>query len=107
MNREFQVATWNVNTLWQPGKFDNLKKEANRLNLDIVGVSEVRWTGVGQEEDENWKFFYSGGDTHNYGVGILLRRELVSAVETWWPVSDRIVYMKLKGSPININIIQV
>ena len=47
MNRDFQFATWNVNTLWQPGKFESLKKEASRLNLDIVGVSEVRCTGVG------------------------------------------------------------
>ena len=46
-NIVFRVATWNVNTLGQAGKFENLKKEATRMKLDIVGVSEVRWTGGG------------------------------------------------------------
>ena len=102
-----RVGTWNVNTLGQAGKFENLKKEAARMKVDIMGVSEVRWTGVGQVEDERWKFFYSGGETHYGGVGILVRREVASAVSTWWPVNDRIIYLKIQGSPININIIQV
>ena len=92
------MATWKVR---QP------EKKGSRLKVDIRGAFEVRWTGVGQEEDENWKFFYSGGETHNYGVGILMKKELAGAVKTWWPVTDRIIYMKLQGSPIDINIIQV
>ena len=43
-----RIATWNVNTLYQDGKFENLLREAERMNLDAVGVSEVRWTGSGQ-----------------------------------------------------------
>ena len=43
-----RIATWNVNTLFQVGKFENLKKEAERMKLDELGVSEVRWTGIGQ-----------------------------------------------------------
>ena len=42
-----RIATWNVNTLYQAEKFDNLKREAERMKLDVVGVSEVRWTGSG------------------------------------------------------------
>ena len=63
------------------------------MKLDIVGVSEVRWTGVGQVEDENWKLFYSGGENHRSGVGVLVRREVAAAVSTWWPVNDRIIYL--------------
>ena len=37
-----RIATWNVNTLYQVGNLDNLKKEAERMKLDVVGVSEVR-----------------------------------------------------------------
>ena len=43
-----RIATWNVNTLYQDGKFENLLREVERMNLDAVGVSEVRWTGSGQ-----------------------------------------------------------
>ena len=77
-----RVAKWNVNTLGQAGKLENIKKKAARLKLDIVGVSEVRWTLVGQLEDENGKFFYSGGETHYCGVGVLVRREVAAAVST-------------------------
>ena len=43
----------------------------------------------------------------NHGVGVLVSRELASAITAWWPVSDRIIYVKIQGSPININLIQV
>ena len=106
-NREIRVGTWNVNTLGQPGKFDNIKKEAKRLKVNIMGVSEVRWTGVGQLEDKNEKFIYSGRNTRNYGVGVLVSRELAGAITAWWPVSDRIIYVKIQGSLININLLQI
>ena len=44
-----RIATWNVNTLFQDGKFENLLREAERMNLDAVGVSGVRWTGSGEK----------------------------------------------------------
>ena len=81
MDRGIQIETWNVNTQWQPSKIDNLKKEESKLNLDFVGLLEVSCTRVGQEEDENQKFFYSISR-----VGIPIRKELKNAVETWWPL---------------------
>ena len=62
---------------------------------------------MGHEEDENCKFCYSGGETHNYGVGILMKKEFAGGVKTRWLVTDRIVYKKLQGSPFSINIIQL
>ena len=40
-----KVATWYVNTLYEAGKLENIKKEARMLKLDILGVSKARWTG--------------------------------------------------------------
>ena len=52
-NTVSRVATWKVNALGQSGKFENSKKEAARLKFDVIGMSEVRLTRVGQVEDEN------------------------------------------------------
>lgn len=62
-NRERTIiGTWNVNSLFQAGKYDNLKKEMKRMKMDIVGVSEVRWTGVGRYSSDGVEFVYSGGE---------------------------------------------
>ena len=42
-----------MNTLYQTGQFDNLKREAERMKLDVVGVSAVRWTGSGHVNSED------------------------------------------------------
>ena len=57
--QHMRLATWNVNTLYQAGKYDNLKQMI-RMRLDVVGVSEVRWTGVGQCGGGGVEFVYSG-----------------------------------------------
>ena len=42
------------------GKLDNLKKEAERMQLEVVGVSEVRWMVSGQIISGGWTLYYSG-----------------------------------------------
>ena len=69
-----------MNTLYQAGKFDNLKREVERMRLDVVGVSEVRWTGSGHMTSDGWKFYYSDGDRHKAEVRFLLKRELAESV---------------------------
>ena len=71
-----RLATWNVNTLYQAGKYENLKKEMKRLNIDILGISEVRWTGSGTCEN----FVYSGGETHTKGVGVMMTEKVAKCV---------------------------
>lgn len=42
-----KVGTWNVRTMSGDGKFDNIKNEMRRLNINLLGISETRWTGMG------------------------------------------------------------
>ena len=53
-----RIATWNVRTIHQPGKLENIKNEANRVNLDMLGLAEVRWLKSGKllsDEHIFWK----------------------------------------------------
>ena len=43
-----RLATWNVRTLYQSGKLDNVKQEMERLKINILGISETRWKDCGE-----------------------------------------------------------
>ena len=44
------IGTWNVRTLWAPGKLELLKTEIQRYRCDILGIAEMRWTKSGEVE---------------------------------------------------------
>ena len=47
MRQKRKIGTWNVRTLNQDGKLENVIMKMKRLKLDILGLSEVRWTNSG------------------------------------------------------------
>ena len=102
-----KIGTWNVRTMFQKGKLDNVKHEMEKLKLNVLGLSEVRWIGAGSFTTDNFITIYSGGDQHEKGVGILLDKETSKSIKSFWGVSDRVVLVKLNGKPFNISIIQV
>ena len=102
-----KLATWNVRTLFQCGKLENLKQEMNRLQLNILGICETRWTDAGSFRSDKFTIIYSGGMKHEKGVGILIDKNISKSILGYWAISDRILLVKLKGHPFNISIIQV
>ncbi|KAG1679705.1 Craniofacial development protein 2 [Nymphon striatum] len=102
-----KIATWNVRTLYQKGKLDNVNQEMDRMNLNILGLSEVRWTGAGSQKINNKTFIYSGGTKHERGTGILFDEPTARCLKAWCPISDRVIVAKLEAKPLDIGIIQV
>lgn len=45
-NSRSMIGIWNVRTLMQTGKLENLKIEIKRLKIDVLGISEMRWNGL-------------------------------------------------------------
>ncbi len=101
-----KIGTWNVRTMFQKGKLENIKKEMERLKLNVLVLSEVRWKGAGSFSTDKYTIFYSGGDQHERGVGILVDNETSKSVKVFWAVSDRVLLVKLHGKPFNISFIQ-
>ena len=98
------VGTWNVQTLWATGKLELLRNEVERFRCDIVGISEVRWTGKG--ETSNRDFIWSGdAKTHVRGVGMLLSDRARKALIGYNPVSSRIVTARFYAAPCKIIVI--
>ncbi|XP_033113627.1 craniofacial development protein 2-like [Anneissia japonica] len=102
-----RIATWNVRTLYQKGKIDNVNQEMDRMNLNILGLAEVRWKGAGSIRIGKKTLIYSGGDKHERGTGILFDELTAKSLKSWCPISDRVVVAKLEAKPLNLGIIQV
>ncbi|GFS21618.1 craniofacial development protein 2-like [Elysia marginata] len=102
-----RIGTWNVRTLYQSGKFDNLLIETESLKTDILGISETRsrWTESGSIRRKNYTMIYSGGQEHEHGVGIVLKNNIAKCVIGYWPVNERIIKCKIQAKPFNIVII--
>ena len=102
-----KIGTWNVRTLYKAGKLENAMQEMKRMELDIMGTAETRWTESGKVVKNNYTMIYSGGNEHKYGVGILMKNTITNAMMGYWAISERMMMMKLLSKPFNINIIEV
>ena len=71
-----KIGTWNVRTLFQKGKLDNVTQEMQRLHINLLGLCEVRWTEAGKVVTNNTTLVYSGGGKHKYGAGVLLDKRI-------------------------------
>jgi len=100
-----KIATWNVRTLFQAGKLDNVLLEMNRMRIGCLGLCEIRWTKAGDFIKDNKRVLFSGGEQHHRGVALVLDRNFASSVLSFWPYSDRLMLVKLKSSPFNVNVI--
>ncbi|GFS23268.1 craniofacial development protein 2-like [Elysia marginata] len=106
-NRPLVIGNWNVRTLYQAGKLDNLIQEADALRVDIMGVAETRWKDEGLIRVDNYTMMYSGGTAYEHGVGILIKNEIAKSLMGYWPVNERIILCKFEAKPFKIVIMQV
>ncbi|CAF1429077.1 unnamed protein product [Rotaria magnacalcarata] len=94
----FTVGTWNVQTLWTTGKLELLRNEMKRFRFDVVGISEVRWTGKG--ETPRGDFIWSAENTtHTKGVGLLLSTKAKKAMIGYNPINSRLISARFNATP--------
>ncbi|GFO15252.1 craniofacial development protein 2-like protein [Plakobranchus ocellatus] len=79
----------------------------DRIKLNILDLAEVRWTRAGSMKLGGKTLIYSGGQTHERGIGILFNVTMAKSLGRWCPISDRVVVAKLVAKPLNLGIIQV
>ena len=106
-NKPQKIATWNVRSLYQNGKFENVESKIKRMEIDILGLTEVRWKVAGEFTSDNHKILYSGGNQHHRGVGIILSPNTVKTLKGCCLVSDPIIAVTLSVKPFDISIIQI
>ena len=103
-----RIGTWNVRTLNQSGKLHQLFRIFDEYRMDILGVSEARWTENGRISRDGKTFLYTGHERrHERGVGLVLSRRATRALVGWNPVSDRIITARFAFGHAKATVIQV
>ncbi|XP_044741456.1 craniofacial development protein 2-like [Chrysoperla carnea] len=107
IKNDMKIGTWNVRSFHKDGKLDDLIREVGENQIAIMGLSEVRWVGNGEFTKNGYKLYFSGGKQHHNGVGVLIDQRIEYLVESWIPLSDRIIFLKLNTKEVKTNLIQV
>ena len=105
--KRYSIGTWNVRSMNQ-GKLKVVKQEMARVNTDIVGISELRWTGMGEFNSDDHYIYYYGQESHRRnGVAIMVNKRVQNAVLGCSLKNDRMISVRFQGKAFNITVIQV
>ena len=90
------------------GKLEVVKKEMARVNVDILGISELKWTGMGEFNSNDHYIYYCGQEyLRRNGVAIMVNKRVRNAVLGCNLKNDRMISVRLEGKPFHITVIQV
>ena len=89
------------------GKLEVVKQEMARVSIDILGISKLRWTGMGEFNSNDHYIYYCGQESlRRTGVAIKVNKRVPNAVLGCSLKNDRMISVHFQGKPFNITVIQ-
>ena len=96
------IGTWNVRSMNQ-GKLEEVKQEMARVNVNILGISELKWTGMGEFNSDDHCIYYCGQESlRRNGVAIMVNKKVQNAVFGCNLKNGRMISVCLQDKPFNI-----
>ena len=90
------------------GKLEVVKQETARVNIDILGISKLKWTGMGEFNSDDHYIYYGGQESlRRNGVAIIVNKRVQNTVLGCNLKNDRMISVRFQGKPFNITVIQV
>ena len=90
------------------GKLELVKQEMSRMNIDILAISELKWTGMGEFNSDDHYIYYCGQESlRRNGIAIIVKKRILTAVLGCSLKNDRMISVCFQGKPFNITVIQV
>ena len=90
------------------GRLEVVKQEMARTNINILGISEIKWTGMGEfNSDDHYIYYCRQESLRRSGVAIMVNRRVQNAVLGCNLKNDRMISVRFQGKPFNIMVIQV
>ena len=90
------------------GKLEFVKQEMARVNIDILGISKLKWTGMGEFNLDDHYIYYCGQESlRRNGVAIIVNKRVQNEVLGFNLKNDRMIFLCIQSKPFNITVIQV
>ena len=101
------IGTWNVRSM-NKGKLDVVKQEMARLNINILGINGLKWTGMGECNRDDYYIYYCGQESlRRNGVAFIVNKRVQNAILGCKLKNDRTISVRFQGRPFNIRVVQV
>ena len=85
---QYCIGTWNIRSLNQ-GKLEVVKQEMTRVNTDILGIRELKWTGMGEfNSDDHYIYYCRQESLRRNGVAIIVKKKSLKC-NTWMQSQKR------------------
>ena len=89
------------------GKLEVVKQEMAKVNVDILGISELKWTGMGEFNSDDHYIYYCGHESlRRNGVAIIVNERVLNVVLGCNLINNRMISVHFQGKPFNITVIQ-
>ena len=90
------------------GKLEVVKQEMASVNINILGISELKWMGMSESNSDDHYIYYCGQESHRRnGVAIIVNKRVQDAILGCNLKIDRMISVLFQGKPFNITVIQV
>ena len=108
---QYRIGTWNVRSM-NPGKLDTVKQEMARVNINILGISEllIKWMGMDKFNSDDHHMYYCGQEfLRRNGVALIVNKRVWNCTQILGCnlKNARMISVYLQCKPFNITVIQV
>ena len=101
------IGTWNARSMNQ-SKLEVVKQDMTRVNINILGISELKQTGMGEFNSDDHYIYYCGQESlRRNGGAIIVNKRVPNTVLGCNLKNDRMISVRFKGKPFNITVIQI
>ena len=94
---QYCIGTWNVRSMNQ-GKLQVVKQDMARMNINILGISELKWTEMDEFNSDDRYIYYSGQESFRNGVAIIVNKRVQNAVLGCNLKNDRMISVHFQGN---------
>ena len=99
---QYCIGTWNVRSTNQ-GKLEVVKQEMARVNIDTLGITELKWTGKGEFNSDDHYIYYCGQESfRRNGVAFIVNKRVWNAVLGYNLKNDRMISVYFQGKPFTV-----
>ena len=100
---QYCIGTWTVRSMNQD-KLYVVKEEMARVNINILGITELKWTGMCEFNSHGHYIYYCGQESlRRNGVALIVNRRIQNAVFGCGLKQERMILVHFQGKPFNIS----